>query len=51
VVSRIEGGDWTSSVPAWSTFDMRISLFPGQSIEQVRAEVEACVAAAAAADP
>src|SRR3546814_4164734 len=24
VVSRIEGGDWTSSVPAWCVFDMRI---------------------------
>jgi acetylornithine deacetylase len=51
VVSRIDGGDWTSSVPAWSTFDMRISLFPGMALEQVRAEVEGCIAAAAAADP
>jgi acetylornithine deacetylase len=50
VVSRIEGGDWTSSVPAWCTFDMRIGLFPGMSLEQVRAEVEACIAQAAAAD-
>ena len=51
VVSRIEGGDWTSSVPAWCTFDMRIGLFPGMSLEQVRADVEACIAAAATADP
>lgn len=51
VVSRIEGGDWTSSVPAWCTFDMRISLFPGMSLETVRSEVEACIAQAAADDP
>jgi acetylornithine deacetylase len=50
VVSRIEGGDWTSSVPAWCTFDMRIGLFPGMSLEQVRADVEACIAKAAAGD-
>lgn len=51
VVSKIEGGDWTSSVPAWCTFDMRISLFPGMELDTVRAQVEACIAAAAATDP
>lgn len=51
VVSKIEGGDWTSSVPAWCTFDMRIGMFPGMSLDQVRAEVEGCIAQAAAADP
>lgn len=51
VVSKIEGGDWTSSVPAWCTFDMRIGLFPGQKLADVRAEVEACIARAAEADP
>lgn len=50
VVSKIEGGDWTSSVPAWCTFDMRIGLYPGQDLAEVRREVEATVAAAAAAD-
>ena len=50
VVSRIEGGDWTSSVPAWCTFDMRIGLFPGMDLATVRAEVEACIAQAAAND-
>ena len=43
VVSRIEGGDWTSSVPAWCTFDMRIGMYPGADLEQVRREVEATV--------
>jgi acetylornithine deacetylase len=50
VVSKIEGGDWTSSVPSWSTFDMRIGLYPGQDLAQVRREVEAVVAAAAQQD-
>ncbi|MEK9719822.1 MAG: peptidase dimerization domain-containing protein, partial [Quisquiliibacterium sp.] len=34
VLSKIEGGDWTSSVPAWCTFDMRIGLFPGMDLAQ-----------------
>ncbi|HSH06855.1 MAG TPA: ArgE/DapE family deacylase [Burkholderiales bacterium] len=50
VVSRIEGGDWTSSVPSWCTFDMRIGLYPGQDLATVRAEVEATLAAAAQKD-
>ncbi len=50
VVSRIEGGDWTSSVPSWCTFDMRIGLYPGQDLAAVRAEVEATLAAAARQD-
>lgn len=50
VVSKIEGGDWTSSVPSWSTFDMRIGLYPGQKLEDVRREVEAVIAAAAQQD-
>ena len=51
VVSKIEGGDWTSSVPAWCTFDMRIGLYPGQDLADVRHEVEATVAGAARNDP
>lgn len=51
VVSRIAGGDWTSSVPAWCTFDMRIGLFPGMELAAVRSQVEACIAAAAREDP
>jgi acetylornithine deacetylase len=50
VLSRIEGGDWTSSVPAWCTFDMRISFYPGQSLESVRNAVEAVVRDAARND-
>ncbi|TDQ83823.1 acetylornithine deacetylase [Dongia mobilis] len=48
VVSKIAGGDWTSSVPAWCTFDMRISFFPGMELERVRREVEETVRKASA---
>lgn len=50
VLSRIEGGDWTSSVPSWCTFDMRIGLFPGMKLDQVRAQVEDTIARAARED-
>src|SRR5260221_6655694 len=47
VVSKIEGGDWTSSVPAWCTFDMRISFYPGMQLDEVRRDVESTVRQAA----
>ena len=50
VVSKIVGGDWTSSVPAWCTFDMRIGLFPGMDLAEVRRQVEAVVSEAARKD-
>ena len=50
VVSKIEGGDWTSSVPAWCTFDMRIGMFPGMELAAVRREVEDTIAQAARKD-
>ena len=40
VVSKVEGGDWTSSVPAWCRFDIRIGLYPDDSVEERRLEVE-----------
>lgn len=51
VLSRIEGGDWTSSVPAWCTFDMRVGVFPGMDLAQARAEVEEVITQAARRDP
>ncbi|MCU4651451.1 ArgE/DapE family deacylase [Roseibacterium sp. SDUM158016] len=39
-IGRIEGGDWTSSVPAWCVFDVRMGLFPGQDIAGAKAEIE-----------
>ncbi len=50
VLSKIVGGDWTSSVPSWCTFDMRIGLYPGMDLADVRRQVEQCVAEAARKD-
>ena len=51
VVSKIEGGDWTSSVPSWCTFDMRIGIYPGVDLAEVRREIEATIAQASINDP
>lgn len=49
-LGKIAGGDWGSSVPAWCHFDMRVAVYPGQSLADARAEIEAFIAAAAAKD-
>ena len=46
-IGRIEGGDWTSSVPAWCVFDVRMGLYPGQDIAAAKAEIEAVLTEAA----
>lgn len=46
-VGRIEGGDWTSSVPAWCVFDVRMGLYPGQDMAAAKAEIEETLRAAA----
>ncbi len=46
-IGKIQGGDWTSSVPAWCVFDVRMGIFPGQSIEAAKAEIEAVLMEAA----
>ena len=51
VLSGIHGGDWTSSVPAWCTFDMRIAFWPGMQLEAVREAVEATIREAALEHP
>lgn len=50
-VGKIAGGDWTSSVPAWCVFDVRMGLFPGQDMAEARAEIESVLAGAAASHP
>jgi acetylornithine deacetylase len=47
VLSKIAGGDWTSSVPSWCTFDMRIGIYPDMDLAEVRRQVEGTVAEAA----
>ncbi len=39
-IGKIEGGDWTSSVPAWCVFDVRMGLFPGQDLNDAKCEIE-----------
>lgn len=46
-IGRFNGGDWTSSVPAWSVFDVRMAIFPGQSIDAAKAEIERVIMDAA----
>jgi acetylornithine deacetylase len=50
-LGQIRGGDWTSSVPAWCNFDMRIGIYPGWDLAEVKAEIEDCVREAAEKDP
>ncbi|MFU8777922.1 MAG: ArgE/DapE family deacylase [Roseovarius sp.] len=46
-IGKFNGGDWTSSVPAWSVFDVRMAIFPGQSIDAAKAEIERVILVAA----
>lgn len=49
-LGKIQGGDWTSSVPAWCHFDMRIGFYPGWDLADIRAEIEACIREASLKD-
>lgn len=49
-IGKIAGGDWPSTVPPWCEFDVRAAIYPGTTADQARAEIEACLAEAAA-DP
>ena len=50
-VGKIEGGDWTSSVPSWCRFEIRVGIYPGWKREWVISEIERCLLEAAAHDP
>lgn len=50
-VGRIEGGEWTSSVPASCTFSLRVGFFPGTPLAEAKRRVEARIAAFAARHP
>jgi acetylornithine deacetylase len=50
-LGRIQGGEWTSSVPTHCRVDMRLGFYPGVKPAQVRAEVEALLEAAHQAHP
>ncbi|WP_306127886.1 ArgE/DapE family deacylase [Roseovarius sp. MMSF_3350] len=46
-IGKFQGGDWTSSVPAWAVFDVRMGLFPGQSLDAAKQEIEQIIRDAA----
>ncbi len=50
-IGKIAGGDWASSTPAWCEFTLRVGLYPGETFDSARAEVNACIAQAAESDP
>lgn len=50
-VGRIEGGEWTSSVPASCTFHLRVGFFPGTSVDAMKRRVEERIAAFARTHP
>jgi acetylornithine deacetylase len=50
-IGKIAGGDWASSVPAWCSFDCRISFYPGVSAREAASEIETCIRGAARRDP
>lgn len=50
VVSKIEGGDWTSSVPSWCRFDVRMGIYPDREVADCQREIEAAIAKSVAED-
>lgn len=46
-IGRIEGGDWPSSVPAWSIFDVRMAIYPGDDLDAAERELRECIGSAA----
>jgi acetylornithine deacetylase len=49
-VGTIRGGDWPSTVAGECVTELRLALYPGESVEDLRRRVEDTVAAAAQAD-
>ena len=50
-IGKIVGGDWASSVPAWTSIDCRVSIYPGRSAADAAREIEDCVRSFAMGDP
>jgi acetylornithine deacetylase len=51
VISKIEGGDWTSSVPSWCRFDVRVGLYPDTDVATIQRRLEQCLADASRHHP
>ena len=50
-VGIMRGGDWASSVPEECVFEVRISCYPGESLEEVEARFKTRLLKAASKDP
>jgi acetylornithine deacetylase len=50
-LGRLNGGEWNSSVSTHARADLRIGYYPGRTAAEVKAEVEAFLAAAHARHP
>ena len=49
-LGKIQGGEWTSSVPTRCVMDIRVGFYPGMSVKQAQAAAEECLANTAQAD-
>jgi acetylornithine deacetylase len=50
-VGIVRGGDWASSVPEECTFEVRISAYPGEDLEEVQRRFKSHLSEAARNDP
>jgi len=51
VVSKIQGGEWTSSVPSRCSFDVRIGIYPEWDVADCQREIETTIREAADQEP
>lgn len=51
VISKIGGGEWTSSTPSSCFFEARIAIYPERTVEECRREIETVIHNAAQAVP
>jgi len=49
-LGRIEGGDWNSTVPPVAVADVRVGFFPGESLAEIRQQLEQTVEQALRSD-
>ena len=50
-LGKIQGGEWTSSVPTRCVMDIRVGFYPGMSVEQAKQAVESRLRDTARGDP
>ena len=50
-LGKLQGGEWTSSVPMHCRADIRIGYYPGKKVADVKSEVESLLMAAHSAHP